>query len=251
MKYAFAGDREISYRLLKFMISEGYDPKMLLVTDDKTTTHACELIKISGLNEDKVIRGKSFLSEKNIEKLKELKLDYIIGIHYPYIIPVEVLNCPKVGFLNLHPAYLPYNKGWHTPSWAILDDTKYGATLHFMVKELDAGDVIHQKKLTISIDDTADSLYRKVLKLEEEVFIEAFPELISLKPKRKKQIQKGTSYNKKDLSKINEINLDEKVKPKDFINKLRALTTNNIEESAFFIENDVKYAVQITIIKLG
>jgi methionyl-tRNA formyltransferase len=70
--------------------------------------------------------------------------------------------------LNLHPV-LPYNKGWNTPSWAILDNTTYGATLHFMTEALDEGDIIHQKKLEIVFADTANTLYQKALELEKEV----------------------------------------------------------------------------------
>lgn len=250
MKYAFAGDREISCNLLKFIMAKGYKPSIILVTNNKNTTHASELIAISGLSAEKVIIGKEFSSAENLEKLKTQELDYIIGIHFPYIIPIAVLNCPKIGFLNLHPAYLPYNKGWHTPSWAILEDTKYGATLHFMAEELDAGDIVHQKELILKPEDTANNLYQRVLKVEEEVFIEAFDDLLSLNPKREKQKHKGTSHNKKDLMKINEIKLDEKVNSKNLINLLRALTTNNIEESAYFIENGNKYNVQINITKL-
>src|SRR5690606_40574828 len=63
-----------------------------------------------------IFEGNDFKNDENFSKLKELNLDYIIGIHFPYIIPTEVLKIPKTGFLNLHPAYLPYNKGWNTPS---------------------------------------------------------------------------------------------------------------------------------------
>jgi len=172
MRYAFAGNRNISCNLLKFIISKGYYPKALLVMDDKQSNHVKKLIELSKLSEANIFFGKSFTQEANIKILKNMQLDYIIGIHFPYIIPNKVLECPKIGFLNLHPAYLPFNKGWHTPSWAILDKTKYGATLHFMSQKLDEGDIIHQKEIQVSIEDTADTLYSKTLKLEEEVLIE-------------------------------------------------------------------------------
>ncbi|RNC88182.1 MAG: hypothetical protein ED556_03075 [Winogradskyella sp.] len=247
MKYAYAGDREISCNILTYIISKGYKPSLLLVNDNTSTTHADKLIEISGLNDDKIIRGKQFTNPENIEKLKALNLDYIIGIHFPLIIPNEVLDCPKIGFLNLHPAYLPYNKGWHTPTWAILDKTTYGATLHFMSEKLDAGDIIHQKALEVNKDDTANSLYERVLKLEEQVFYEALPDILSLNPTRIKQIEQGTSHNRKDLFKINEISLEENIRAGDLIDKLRALTTNRVDEFAYFIHNSKKYALEIKI----
>jgi len=247
MRYAFAGDRAISTNLLKFLISKGNKPLALFVTKGSNETHSSSLIEISGLNKLYIFEGTSFSSPENIVKLKSLNLDYIFGIHFPYIIPEVLLDIPKVGFLNLHPAYLPFNKGWHTPSWAILENTKYGATLHFMIKELDQGDIIHQKEIVVTPRDTANSLYQKTLALEEEVFKEAYDDLLSLSPRRVVQTRKGTSHNKKDLEQERIIQLDEKNTGKNFINKLRGLTTNNLGEAAYFEEKGRKYAIQVII----
>src|SRR3954469_2092541 len=167
MKYAFAGNREISVKVLDFLVKHNHQPLALLLCDEPIASHNNELIKVSGLNEN-IIIGSAFKEEDTIQKLKALDLDYIIGIHFPYLIPSHILSIPKIGFLNLHPAYLPYNKGWHTPSWAILEGTPYGATLHFMAEQLDAGDIIHQKKCEVYPYDTANSLYPRVLDLEYE-----------------------------------------------------------------------------------
>lgn len=251
MKYVFAGDRELSCNILKFLIGKGFKPSALLVSDGPSSSHANELIKISGLDSSLVFTGKEKINNDNVLNfLRELELDYIIGIHYPYIIKKELLEIPKVGFLNLHPAFLPYNKGWNTPSWAILDKTEYGATLHFMSEMLDEGDIIHQKKIQVNSFDTANCLYHKVLKLEEEVFVEAFDDILTLKPTRIKQIEKGTSYKKADLQKIREFDLDEKIVVGDFLDKLRALTTNNLNEIAYYNEGDKKIGVKIEFIEL-
>jgi methionyl-tRNA formyltransferase len=53
-----------------------------------------KLIEISGLEKIYFCRN-NFRSEKSLELLKSLDLDYIIGIHFPYIIPSNVLNFPK------------------------------------------------------------------------------------------------------------------------------------------------------------
>ena len=74
MKYAFAGDRKISCNILKYIMSRGFEPSMLLVSNKKDTTHAKELIKISELSEDKIIRGELFSNFENIEKLNSFEL---------------------------------------------------------------------------------------------------------------------------------------------------------------------------------
>jgi len=250
MRYAFAGDRNISCKLLKFLISKGHNPLALLISEGLNATHDQQLIEIANLSDGNVFQGNDFKLQENIEKLKNLELDYIFGVHFPYIIPSEVLNIPKVGFLNIHPAYLPYNKGWHTPTWSILDNSSYGATLHFMEEALDQGNIIHQKKLKVLPTDTANSLYQRVLKLEEEVFYEAFADLVSLQPKRQPQIGKGTTHVKRDLHKIQEIDLNTPMAPMLLINKLRALTTNKISELAYFEIDGKRIGVKVDLIDL-
>ncbi|MCG2419768.1 hypothetical protein K8089_12105 [Aequorivita sp. F47161] len=247
MKYAFAGDREISTNILAFIISKGYKPSALFVSDGSISSHSKELIDIAGLENDFVFKGNEF--KNSLELIKSMNLDYIFGVHFPYIIPNEFLELPQNGFLNLHPAFLPFNKGWHTPSWAIIDETTYGATLHFMSQKLDEGNIIHQKELVIQPSDTANTLYQKALRLEEEVFYEAFDDLVALKPKSVKQINKGTSHSKKDIKQIQEIQLDAQYSGKELIDRLRGLTTNNVEEGAYFVFDGERYYMQLSIIK--
>ena len=199
------------------------------------------------MDEALIFRGNQFKTSEAIQLLASLELDYIIGIHFPYLIPTEILTIPKIGVLNLHPAYLPFNKGWHTPSWAIMEGYPYGATLHFMEEALDEGDIIHQKEIEVLPIDTANSLYQRVLKLEENVFFEAFDSLSSLNPNRKKQLDKGSSHQKKELKAIQEINISENGNALNLINKIRALTTNDVNESAYFMLNDKKIGIQINL----
>lgn len=251
MKYVFAGDRQISCDILQFLITKGYYPQALLVTEGSSSTHAEELIKISELNEEFIFRGKKDLeSEHTYDFLKSIRPDYILGIHYPYIISNKIISIPSIGFLNLHPAFLPYNKGWHTPSWAIIDDTPYGATLHFMSEKLDEGDIIHQKKLDVLKNDTADSLYKKVLDLEKQVFYEAFDDLVKLNPPRFQQINQGTSHVKKDLEKVRKINLEDKTTNGELIDRLRALSTDKNSELAYFFIEEKKIGIKLTFIEL-
>lgn len=247
MNYGFAGDREISVKILEFLISKNLHPKFLFINEKEGASHTKKLIETSGLEERFIFSSKNLNNENTLNILENCNVDYIFGIHYPFIINKKLLNIPNIGFLNLHPAYLPYNKGWHTPSWAIIENSPYGATLHFMSEELDNGDIIHQKQINIEVEDTANSLYKKVLDLEFEVFKEALPELMSLSPKRIKQKEKGTSHVKNDLGRIRHIDLDKETKPMEIINKIRALTTNNVNESAYFEIEGKKYNIQIQI----
>lgn len=251
VSFAFAGDRDISVSVLNYLLKNDFYPKTLLISGTKKASHYKVLRnKCPFLPDELIFMGKVFRETDSINALKKLNLDLIISVHFPYIIPKGILSIPKIGTINLHPAYLPFNRGWHTPTWAILQNTPIGATLHFMNEEIDAGDIIHQKKLSILPDDTANSLYQRIKALELKVFKEAWPFIFDGTFKRTKQVENsGTTHWRKDLfiENIQEINLQKQYLGIELINRIRALTTNDINEAAYFIKNNKKYRIQVKI----
>ena len=251
LRIAFAGDRDIGANCLKFLVDQKIYPSALFVSSEKRASHKQILEDLCFfLPKDRIFVGKQFREPRSVEILKSLNLDYIIGVHFPYIVPQDILNIPKYGFLNLHPAYLPFNRGWHTPSWAILENTPIGATLHFMDEGVDTGDIVSQKKLEIIPADTANTLYVKLKKLEYELFVESIPKLLNGEPPRLQQEKNvGTIHKKRDLfnDEIQKLDLESIDSVTNILTRLRALTTNRIEEAAFFELGGKKYRVQIHI----
>jgi methionyl-tRNA formyltransferase len=250
MKFVFAGDRDISVWVLEYLICKGHYPEILLLTEEGKATHDKELIVLANLSENNIFYGKAFQSLECLDKLRSFQPDYIIGIHFPYLISKEILDIPKYGFINLHPAFLPFNRGWHTPTWGILESTPIGATLHFMSEKLDEGDIIHQRELDINPFDTADSLYKRLKLLEFEVFKEALPTLITKQVKINSQsVSEGTQHKKKDLfeNKLRHLNLKEQYFFEDLLHRMRAFTTNYPNEAVFYFINGKKYYLQIKI----
>ena len=253
LRVGFAGDRDISVLALKFVLEQGVRPLTLLLADQTKATHAGELRELCGyLGQNDILIGPHFRELPGIEKLRALDLDYILGVHFPYLVPVEVLQVSRYGFLNLHPAYLPYNRGWHTPSWAILDGTPAGATLHFMDEGVDTGDIIHQKQVSIDNTDTADTLYVRIKELELQVLQEAWPQLAMCEFNRYLQNPcAGTFHKRADLfqPKVQRIDLDRLTTARHLFDRVRGLTTNQISEAAYFEEGGIRYRIQLRLEK--
>jgi methionyl-tRNA formyltransferase len=253
LKVVYAADRDIGVWVLQYLLERKVYPKALLLSETGRATHANMLHEMCNyLADEAILVGKSFREPDALKFMQDLEPDYIVCIHFPYIIPKAVLDIPRYGVLNLHPAYLPYNRGWHTPSWAILEETPIGATLHFMDEGVDTGDIIHQKRLTPSPADTANSLYQKLKQLEIEVFKDAWPQIEDTTYSRTLQSQNsGTDHKRKDLfsKEIQQLQLDEILPVRTIFQKLRALTTNNIDEAAFFVEQGKRYRVQVNIVE--
>jgi len=246
----FAGDRKIAVRVLRYLSQRDVKISSLIIPNEEEASHHEELLSIvSYVDGSRVLRGSEFKEQYGKQLLEEIEPDYILSVHYQYIYPEEILNIPSEGVVNLHPAYLPYNRGWHTPSWAIWDETPYGATLHFMEKELDAGDIISRKQIQIRPEDTANSLYKRALDAEFELFKQTWPKLAQFNYDSYPQSEEdATGHTKGDLKDIQEINLGECSTNNQIINKLRALTTNKIDEAAYFEIDGDTYRVQVEIV---
>jgi methionyl-tRNA formyltransferase len=251
LRFAFAGDRDIAVWVLEYLLGEGFRPQALLLRATKRASHAEQLAAMcTYLPDEHVLPGKTFRKEAGLDTLRALELDYIVGVHFPYIVPQEVLDIPRLGVLNLHPAFLPYNRGWHTPSWAILEGTPIGATLHYMDAGIDTGDIVVQQAIEVCPDDTADKLYGRVKRLELDVFRQAWPSLASrTAPRTPQRTDDGSSHVKEDLldPKARRIDLDDELRAGDLIRKLRAHTTSDPAEAAFFEEDGKRYRVRVEI----
>jgi methionyl-tRNA formyltransferase len=245
-RFAFAGNRGVAFKCLQHLIENGAYPEALLVPSGEHS----QLRELSGLSPERILVGPEFRQQKGIDLLRSLDLDYIIGVHFPYIVPDSVLTIPRIGALNLHPALLPHNRGWHTASWAIIEGTPIGATLHFMDAGVDTGDIVAQAAIEVLPDDTAHTLYARLLDLEFELFRSTWPLLASGEPPRMSQSpDEGTSHNRAELGtdSIRRLDLDASTSIGELLKTLRALTTSDIGEAAYFEEDGTRYRVQITI----
>jgi phosphoribosylglycinamide formyltransferase 1 len=73
--------------------------------------------------------------------------------------------------LNIHPALLPQFKGLHTHRRALAAGAKrHGATVHFVVPEMDAGPIVAQDAIAVREDDTEETLAARVLEVEHRIY---------------------------------------------------------------------------------
>lgn len=73
--------------------------------------------------------------------------------------------------LNIHPALLPQFKGLDTHRRAIAAGAKHhGATVHFVVAEIDAGPIIAQESIEVRNDDSEAALAQRVLEVEHRLY---------------------------------------------------------------------------------
>lgn len=232
------GNKKISYYCLNELVKSNIHPK-LLIFPKKNLKYINKVKKEFDI-------PYIYNINNNLNLIKNINADYLISIHYPKIFKGSIFDYIRKDIINLHPSYLPYNRGWHPCSWSIIDNTPIGVTMHIVDKEIDTGEICFQKKIFVKPNYTADIIYNKLIYLEKELFKESIPFIIKGNlPRITQNNELSTFHKKKDLQKIREINLNEEnIK---LINKLKALTTNNINEAAYFIVNNKKYLININI----
>ena len=162
--------------------------------------------------------------------------DYIICVYYPNILNEELLELPEKGALNLHQAELPRFRGSNVFTHSILrarrdDHWVHGTTFHFMTEKVDAGDIVGQKQVQITENDTAWSLYKRTNTASVQLFKEMIPAIASGKIQSMRTPQsayEGPRYFnlKSSLDDIKKISLDDLTnenKASDIWDRIRAL----------------------------
>lgn len=148
------------------------------------------------------------------EKIKEdyqeiinLKPDLIITCAYGQILPRQLLECPRLGCINVHASLLPKLRGGAPIHKAIIEGhKKTGITIMYMNMGMDEGDIISQEEIEITDTDTASSLHDKLTILGRDLLLKTLPSIINGTNSRTKQDSSLATYAftlKKSDEKIN------------------------------------------------
>ena len=173
---------------------------------------------ISWLKDDK--DNKVTVFEKNISKQQIISInpDIVISYNYRFLIKKDVIKLLPKKIINLHIAYLPWNRGAHPNLWSFLKNTPKGVTIHLIDKGIDTGDILLQKDL--KFDNSRESLnssYMKLHRVIQDLFKKNWDKMKEFKIKPKVQKTGGSIHTVGDFDKI------QKIIPKDWnitINKL-------------------------------
>jgi phosphoribosylglycinamide formyltransferase-1 len=98
--------------------------------------------------------------------------DWVLCAGYMRILGDAFVERFRGRLLNIHPSLLPRYRGLHTHARALeAGDSEHGASMHFVIPELDAGAVIAQAPVPVLAGDTAESLAARVLQVEHRLLV--------------------------------------------------------------------------------
>jgi methionyl-tRNA formyltransferase len=130
-----------------------------------------------------------------IARIAAMRPAVIYSFNYRNLLPDDVLRLAPLGAYNVHGAMLPKYRGRAPVNWMIINgEREGGVTLHHMVARADAGDIVGQRAVEINDEDTALSLYRKIVPLGVELIREFHPMTVTHRAPRRPQNLAAGSY---------------------------------------------------------
>tara|TARA_B100000674_G_C37875002_1_gene931526 strand:- start:201 stop:767 length:567 start_codon:yes stop_codon:yes gene_type:complete len=150
-----------------------------LVLSNKSGAKGLSYAKFNKIKNYVYEKKLSLFEKEAIKLIKKFKINVICLAGFMRILTPLFLTKVKIPVLNIHPSLLPLLKGLNTHARAIKAKHKYsGCTVHFVNSQLDAGEIIIQKRIKILKKDTPKTLEKKILKLEHKAYIEALEKVI-------------------------------------------------------------------------
>jgi methionyl-tRNA formyltransferase len=112
------------------------------------------------------------------EKIKGLQPDLFVLVAYGQILPKSLLEIPKHGAVNVHASLLPKYRGAAPIPWAILKGERVtGVTTMMMDEGMDTGDILLQTEISMSDEETSETLHDQLALLGAQLLSETVKEM--------------------------------------------------------------------------
>jgi methionyl-tRNA formyltransferase len=228
LNIGFLGTPQISAYVMEQLHKNGFNIKWILTQPDKKAGRGLKLVepavktkaKELGIN---VFQADKFTRDLGDELLKH-DVDLCVVVAYGAYIPSYFVSALKRVPLNIHVSLLPLYRGAAPVARAIMNgDSFTGVSIMQIAKEMDAGDVVVQKKINIEDNDDTSTLTQKLIESGTKLLLDIIPDYIEGKIKCLPQASLGVhpTYAEKIFSKERDIDWSKPVK--SIHDKVRAL----------------------------
>ena len=231
--------------ILKSLYQNGYQVSVVYTQPPQKSQRGQKINKslIQSLSETLNIEFRTPLSLKNnreeYEYLKKLDADLGIVVAYGQIIPNEILNLTKKGFINIHASLLPKWRGAAPIQRSIINlDKQTGITIMKINNKLDSGPICNSYKIDISNNENAEIISNKLSLLGAEKILDNIDKILDDEIEFKEQNHADATYaNKIEKS---EGKIDWNSKAENIIGKINGLYPS---PGAWFLYKGERYKI--------
>ena len=152
MKVVFMGTPEFAVPSLQKLIDEKYNIAAVITQPDRPKgrgkkTLAPPIKDLALKYNIPVYQPEKVRTTEFINIMQSINPNLIVVIAFGQILPVEILNIPQYGCINIHSSLLPKYRGAAPIQWAIINGEEVtGVTTMFMDEVMDTGDILLKKK---------------------------------------------------------------------------------------------------------
>lgn len=196
------GTPDFAVASLRRLVEDGHEVCAVFTQPDKPKNRGMKLtfspVKEYALTQNiSVYQPLTMRDGEALATLRALAPELIVVAAYGRILPEDILTLPKYGCVNVHSSLLPKYRGAAPINWAILDgEEETGVSIMYMVKALDAGDVIRAVKTKIGEREDALALTQRLAALGAEALSETIPTLADGTATRTPQDDAASTYAK-------------------------------------------------------
>ena len=183
MRIVFMGTPEFAVPSLRALVESGYEICGVFTQPDKPKNRGMKFqptpVKEYALSEGlRVFQPAKMRDGEALAILRELRPDLIAVAAYGKILPVDILELPPLGCVNVHSSLLPKYRGAAPINWAILNgEAETGVTIQRMAEGIDTGDILAQTGTPIDINENAAQLLTRLAGLGAELLLETVRKL--------------------------------------------------------------------------
>lgn len=181
----FMGTPNLAATVLKGIIDDGnYNVIAAVTQPDKPIGRKKVLqptpVKEVALNNDiPVYQPEKLSGSEEIKELIELHADVLVTAAYGQFLPMSLIDSVGAA-VNVHGSLLPKYRGGAPIQWSIMNgDKKTGITIMYMVKAMDAGDMIAKAEVEITDKDTGDTMFEKLSIVGRDLLLKTLPDIIN------------------------------------------------------------------------
>ena len=152
-----------------------FPAKIVTVISNKADAYGLERAKQAGI-ETGIINHKDFSSREEFDsslhdKISKSGAEFVCLAGFMRLLTAGFVEKWTGKMINIHPSLLPSFKGMRTHEDALTARVKiHGCTVHWVVPEMDSGEIIVQAAVPVLADDTPETLGARVLKSEHKIY---------------------------------------------------------------------------------
>lgn len=202
MKIVYMGTPDFAVGPLRALIKAGHEITLVVTQPDKQKGRGKEVVfspvkQCAIKYQIPVFQPTKIKQPDSVCELARYEADIFVVAAFGQILSEEILTMPKFGCINIHASLLPKYRGAAPIQWALIDGEKEtGVTIMQMDKGLDTGDMLAKSRVSITEEDTGESLHDKLAAAGADLITKTLPMLESGQIKPEKQEDSLSCYAK-------------------------------------------------------